>query len=175
MTIGFNPVNLYRTKILIETGTYNGAFSNEMKGYYEKIHTIEVVDDFYNKAVKKFKNDNNIDCHFGDSPVVLEKILDNIKDPVTFWLDAHIQGGNQPKGTEKPLLRELDVISNHEIKDHMIMIDDVRLFGYYGTNKFEIECKLMEINPDYVIEYRMGFQKNDVVVARPDIGKMKFL
>lgn len=165
MTIGFNPIEVAQTNIIIESGTYNGSFTDRVKGDYKHVHTIEIVDKFYQDAVKKFKNDDNITCHRGDSPVVLRKILAQIDEPVSFWLDAHYQGGSQPNATKKPLLEELKAIAGHHIKDHVIMIDDVRLFDVYGTTTKEIEKILKDINPEYTIKYCDGVQANDVIVA----------
>lgn len=166
MTIGFNPIEVAQTDIMIESGTYNGSFSDRVKTDYKHVHTIEIVDKFYQAAVKKFKNDDNVTCHRGNSPIVLRKILAQINEPVTFWLDAHYQGGSQPNDTKKPLLEELKAIAEHHIKDHVIMIDDVRLFHVYGTTTQEIESILKKMNPDYTIEYHDGVQAKDVIVAR---------
>jgi S-adenosylhomocysteine hydrolase len=166
MTINFNPFDVVKHDIIIETGTYNGSFVEKYKNNYKTFHTIEIVNQFYNEAVERFKTDSNVICHLGDSPVVIGNLLKQINEPVTFWLDAHYQGGTQSHETKVPLHRELDVIKTHHIKEHMIMIDDVRLFeNTYGTNKTQVEAKLREINPEYNIQYMMGAVEGDVLVA----------
>lgn len=166
MTINFNPFEVVKHDIIIETGTYNGSFVEKYKSNYKTFHTIEIVQQFYNEAVERFKNDRNVICHLGNSPDVIGNILKTIDEPVTFWLDAHYQGGQQPNETKVPLHRELDVIATHHIKEHMIMIDDVRLFeNTYGTTTTQVEAKLRAINPNYNIQYMMGAVEGDVLVA----------
>jgi hypothetical protein len=137
-----------------------------MKGQYKEIHTIEIAKKFYDLCVKKFEKHKHVHCHLGNSPKILQKILANINEPVTFWLDAHSAGEPQPEDTMIPLLQELEVIKNHPIKSHLIMIDDVRLFQYYGTSKENVEEILKSINSEYVIEYFPGHIDGDVAVAR---------
>lgn len=166
MTIGFNPFEVVKHDVIIETGTYNGSFVEKYKKQYKIFHTIEIVDQFYKEAVERFKNDENVICHLGHSPVVIGNLLKMINEPVTFWLDAHYQGGQQSNDTKVPLHQELQVIKNHHIKEHMIMIDDVRLFeNTYGTTPAKIEAILREINPDYNIQYMNGATPTDVLVA----------
>jgi hypothetical protein len=96
---------------------------------------------------------------------MIQKILDEIDEPVTFWLDAHYQGGQQPGDTRAPIKDELKIIKNHHIKTHMIMIDDVRLFQSYGTSVNEVTKLMLDINPDYTIERKLGIKEGDVIVA----------
>jgi len=167
MTIGFNPTTIATTRILIESGTWKGDFCEKVKNDYQEIHTIEIIEELYNKATERFKNDAHITCHFGNSPEILSKILANINEPATFWLDAHYSYGNQPNDTRAPLIQELDVIAKHTIKQHMIMIDDIRLFHEYGTSVAEVSNILRSINNNYIIKQYPGFKGlNDVLVAR---------
>ena len=153
----------------IEAGRVSPNSVHEtFKDVYKTYHTIEIVERFYNKTKQRFDNPNighNIVFHLGHSPVMIEKILNQIDEPVTFWLDAHYQGGQQPGDTKAPIKDELNVIKNHYIKNHMIMIDDVRLFRQYGTSVNEVTTMLLEINPDYTIERKLGIIEDDVIVA----------
>ena len=164
MTLNFDPRTLKSHNILIESGTFKGEFTERARKWYKRVHTIEVVPDFFHTAQAKFEGTNVI-CHLGDSPIVIQKLLTVIDEPVTFWLDAHYQGGRQPSGTEKPLLRELAAIAGHHIKDHMIMIDDVRLFHLYDTSVEEVRTVLLAINPDYKIVFGDGVIKDDILIA----------
>jgi hypothetical protein len=53
-----------------------------------------------------------------------------------------------------PLLEELTIIRKHEINNHIIIIDDVRLFGNEGYPTLnQIEFVLHKINPQYEIQF----------------------
>lgn len=67
-----------------------------------------------------------------------------------------------------PILQELEAIKNHPIKNHTILIDDVRMFGtrdFDGVTLDQITDKLREINPNYSIFFEKGYQANDILVA----------
>lgn len=166
MPLNFNPKLKQDTDTFIETGTYKGNTLDKIKDNYKSIHTIEIVEEFYNNTKHKFKDFSNIHFHLGDSSKTLKILLEGIDEPVTFWLDAHYQGGIQPNSTKKPLIDELNVIKGHEINTHMIMIDDVRAFHVYGTTVKEVKDKLLQINPNYIIEFDKGVCDNDVLIAR---------
>jgi hypothetical protein len=111
---------------------------------------------------------------FGDSVQVLPKILQNIKEVVVFWLDGHWSMGDTAKGPlDVPLLHELDAISKHPIKNHILLIDDIRLIGnasepVEGWRNFSIQDvkdKILSINPDYKFHFEEGHVKDDILVA----------
>jgi hypothetical protein len=106
----------------------------------------------------------------GDSFKVLPEILSVIDEPVTFWLDGHHSCEDTALGEFwAPLIQELDVIKNHHIKTHTIMIDDMRCWELpnpvHGFYKVDIFNKLKEINFDYQLSYEDGVEKNDILVA----------
>ena len=159
MTLKMNPTTLGDHKILIETGTFQGDFVESVLHEYDHIHTIEILKPLWEKAVDKFKDDDNVTCYLGDSSDKLGEILEDIDEPVIFWLDGHT-------APVSPILKELEIIKNHHIKTHTIMVDDVRQFEKYGTSKEEVRSAPEAINPDYTIEYVNGFIPDDVIVAR---------
>ena len=60
----------------------------------------------------------------------MSELLPKISEPITFWLDGHWSAGDTAQGdTNTPLLQELVEISNHHIKNHTILVDDIRQFG----------------------------------------------
>jgi hypothetical protein len=99
----------------------------------------------------------------GDSATVMKQLMSEIFQPVCFWLDAHAGAAKYAKGEDDvPLFRELEVIKNHGIKNHIISIDDAHMFGKVQTNNqglitcdysnitFErIREKIQAINPKY--------------------------
>jgi hypothetical protein len=96
--------------------------------------------------------------------------MENVNEQVTFWLDGHHSCGDTALGEYwAPLMQELDVIKNHSIKTHTIMIDDMRCWEEpnttHGFYKEDIFKKLMEINSEYKFTYEDGDQENDILVA----------
>lgn len=174
-------------KIFIETGTYLGTGVEIVRNtnMFDEIHSIEIEEHLYNMAVQRFKDDPRVKIWHGDSPDVLrEKILPNIKDRVTFWLDSHCMGSAPfvPSGTigsnkygKCPLLFEVDVIKEFGIKDHIIFMDDQRLFDthYWDFVKREDYLrKVSEINSEYKFKWLDGgfsdgqqHEPDDIIVA----------
>jgi hypothetical protein len=101
--------------------------------------------------------------------------IKEINESITFWLDGHYSSGNTAYDMTQyyPLLKELDAISKHHIKNHTICIDDRRLMkktdentpDNIGVTENEVIEALLKINPKYKIEYRDGYIKDDVIVA----------
>jgi len=123
--------NKFGLKILVETGTYYGDMVEAMKNNFDRIYSIELSRELYEKAKKRFKDEQQIELINGDSAVELKKIIDRLDQPTLFWLDGHYSGGETAKGDKvSPIYEELAHI--FRIKENMryvIIIDDARLFG----------------------------------------------
>jgi hypothetical protein len=121
-----------------------------------------------------YKDDSRVNLHFGDSREVLQKVLENINERCTFWLDAHYCGGESVgiyKGV--PIMEELAAIAKHPIKNHTILIDDMRLlrdkpdvWKPFTLCICDIEEFIHVINPDYVITFGYGEVDNDILIAQ---------
>jgi hypothetical protein len=164
---------------------------------FNKIYTFELGETISRIASKRFKlfdehmgdmskfnfhtDEEDLDFkksstyHYGtvelinsDSVIGLKNLLPNINEPCCFWLDAHAGAAKYARGPKDvPLLDELEVISNHHIKNHIIAIDDVHMLGkiQYNNKTNEQICdysfvteasvfeSLKKINPNYKIEY----------------------
>lgn len=134
----------YGIKTFIESGTYLGMMVKAVKNSFEKIYTIELDYKLYNHVKNKFKNLRYIKVLHGDSSKILPKILEDIKDPCLFWLDAHYSKGITAKGDkESPIMNEISCILAHKIKDHVILIDDADAF--VGKNDYPKISQLRKI------------------------------
>lgn len=161
---------------------------------FDKIYTIELGHDICKIASRRFKllekgpvepnilHTNEMDPEFkkdstetycdgklslinDDSKSGLQKLLPTINEPCCFWLDAHAGASKYARGEEDcPLLQELDIIAQHDIKNHIIAIDDSNLLGTVQKDEFgNIVCdysnitldivqqKILNINPNYDI------------------------
>jgi hypothetical protein len=151
----------YKYEILVETGTYMGDMVEAQKAYFKKIFSIELGLDLFNKAVKRFISDKNVIIMLGDSGKVLPRILSDINEPAILWLDGHYSAGITAKGDKDcPIFEELNAILNSAIFNHVLLIDDARLF--IGQGDYPSIEKLTEYvkskNQNYKVEV-----KNDII------------
>ena len=150
----------YKLQVLVETGTYAGDMVRKCGSYFREIYTIELDSILAHEAENKFRKKKHIHVVLGDSGDKLPDLLKKIDEPVLFWLDGHFSGGVTAKGsTITPLAQELEAISSHRIKEHVILIDDARLLGKddYPTEN-ELTSMLYAINPNYTVNI-----KDDIV------------
>jgi hypothetical protein len=162
-------------KVFVETGTYRGdTVQAALDVGFEKVYSIELDKSRFNKCKRRFEGDSRVELFHGDTIMVLPLIVEKIGQKSTFWLDAHITKGTF--GLKKcPLVEELDIISRHHIKDHVIMIDDRRLLGRkrFGkvTEKSVIKS-ILKVNPNYNIFYHDGLGpknshiEDDIIIAK---------
>lgn len=120
----------------IETGTFRGD-TLAWIAQNEDIHcsSIELSADFYSKAVERFRSQNNVALHFGDSGTLLPQLVSKLKRPALFWLDGHYSGAGTGKAEiDTPIEAELQSIFENPVKSHVVLIDDAHCFD--GTNGY---------------------------------------
>ncbi|MFC1693732.1 hypothetical protein ACFL1R_09530 [Candidatus Latescibacterota bacterium] len=143
--------------IFIETGTYLGEMVLAVKNVFKRIISVELDNTLAGRANKKFAKYNYITIIQGDSGNVLKDILAEIKKPCLFWLDSHYSGGLTAKSdSETPVMQELSHIFDHEIQDHVILIDDARCFN--GENDYpalgELKDFVQSKRPEWCFDVR---------------------
>jgi hypothetical protein len=120
----------YKLKTFVETGTYLGEMVEAVRNSFDKIFSVELSYELFEKAKKKFVPFKHIFIINGDSSKIMRRILSEINGPAIFWLDGHYSGGITARGEkETPIQEELSVILNYDKRKHVIIIDDARLFG----------------------------------------------
>jgi hypothetical protein len=144
-------------EVLIETGTYLGDMVEAQKLRFNKIISIELGEDLFKDAQKRFKNDRNITIVQGDSGKVLPQVLQLISESAVFWLDGHYSAGITAKGLKEcPIYEELDAILSNSKYKHVLLIDDARCFN--GTGDYPTIESLTEFvqkyNPNYKLEIK---------------------
>ena len=160
--------------ILVETGTWTGdGISNALISGYNKVYSCDIDPVMVNNAREKYKN-QNVEILNDNSVIALEKILKDINERCLIYLDAHVMptgkaefefSNHHLELSEKfqskicPVIEELSVVSNHHIKNHTLVIDDLHCFGtwmFEGLTEDEvIEYVKENINQNYNVE-RMG-------------------
>lgn len=120
----------YDLRVLVETGTFFGDMVAAMKGEFAKIYSIELSEELYANAKKRFRKDKNIELICGDSGKVLGDLVERLDEPALFWLDGHYSGGITAKAEiDTPILDEIARILDARERKHVIIIDDARCFG----------------------------------------------
>jgi hypothetical protein len=142
---------------------------------FAEIRSVELSKDLHAKAVKRYAGRGNVRLYCGTSEDQLAAMIADLREPATFWLDAHYSAGITAKGPENsPVIKELRIIGAHPIKTHTILIDDRRQVGtadFDFTTEEQIRSAILAINPAYVISYDTGSTdrpifKDDIIVAR---------
>jgi hypothetical protein len=162
------------TEVFIETGTYMGDTIEYLKNDFKQLFSIELNEDLAAKAVKRFNNESNIRIVQGDSATQLASILSNIQSPVAFWLDGHysseFQSGDEYIVTGKgekdtPVMEELIQITQHSVKNHVILIDDARLFN--GHDDYPTKQQVSEFVKQKLPSHSFSIKK-DIIRILPN-------
>ena len=156
----------YPNLIFIETGSYYGdGIQQALDAGFKKIYSMESSTEFYKECVRRFDGIRKVRLILGESQNVLKKLLIRINKPVTFWLDAHNEVGS-------PLIEELRIIKQHHIKNHTLLIDDLRTWSIEqnGFNTDILMTEILEINPGYVFTFEDGYiHGSDIIGYEKDI------
>ena len=163
----------YINHSFFETGTYLGdSVKLALDCGFKKVISVELMEELQDRNKEIFKNEieeGKVDLIVGDTLLILDSVIENLTERTTFWLDSHQDLG--PAGVHKcPLYEELESIGKSKIKNHTIMIDDMRcLDGRFpwsvGITKDGIIERLKNINPEYKITFERGMIENDIMVA----------
>lgn len=155
----------------VETGAMNGWTANLAKSYgFNKVYSVELQPDLYEQCLSNYPDDNVIKFSCGESPDFLLDLVKDFTEPVTFWLDAHRSGSDgimpgSPKYGPCPLVEELQAIATSPCKNHVLIIDDIRLFGTHEwgyVKKDDVLNEIYKINPDYKIIYLDGDEEGNL-------------
>ena len=173
--IGPQGFGAYLNPFFVETGTYGGdGVQKALNAGFPHVCSIEANLNLFKGAKKRFAHDKRVQISLGDSATKLWSIIENISEPITFWLDAHIYPPRPDGGPNCPLIQELDQIKRHPIKIHTLLIDDMHCCGtaaFDFMTREDFISKILEINPAYNIFYIDGGDdgeyKNNVMVALP--------
>lgn len=162
----------YKTNIFVETGTCEGGgVALALSLGFDKIYSIEINLERQLRNMDRFIRNSRVTLLTGDSGLEFPQLIPMINEQATFWLDAHCERKSQVMRTWCPLYEELAAISRSSIKNHIIMIDDMRVIGVtkWGKRvaKDRIINMIMTINPEYKISYEDNtIAQNDILVAK---------
>lgn len=170
----------YMNNYFIEAGSFKGdTIQLALDAGFQYIRSIELNFKNFESCYKRFEHEKNVTLYFGESEKFLWSMIRDIKEPFTFWGDAHYSGCGETYVTSKgstfsSIMSDLYTIRLHPIKNHTIIIDDIRDFGTQNMDYVKLDdiLKILKsINPDYNISYDTGDEtneifKNDILVAK---------
>lgn len=138
--------------IFIESGTYYGETTQLASLLFNKIYSIELDLNLFNKSKELFKNNQNVTILQGDTIKILPKLLSEVNHNTIFWLDGHNSGPGTSVGEiDFPALQECEIIDKMFLgKYGLILIDDVRMFG--SGHSAQIDNSLIDISIDKIIK-----------------------
>jgi len=188
MPISFDLENIRQTHNCMnyfETGLWdprqNVSSKQALKCNFDKVFCIEIRKDWVKLGQQIFKEDiesGRYNLYLDDSTNMKNYLTgDEWKHKTMFFLDAHVDNSNIHNYTKKcPLFEELSAIGNLERKDHIILIDDLRIIKgrqfpwgerSYGNINFleQIKNKILSINENYKFSTLNGHIENDVLIA----------
>ena len=178
---------LFAIDVFIEIGTYLGDTTARAAEVFNEVHTIELAQELYIKAIERFHNWKNVSVYLGSSELVFQYLLSNIHKRTLFYLDGHYSGHGTARGSfDTPVLKELQAIEHAKKIDSVILIDDIRLFQpscfpekfltvNMGLETYpdlkEIVAVLLRINPNYHIcflgDALLAFPNQDGIYVSP--------
>src|SRR6267154_2221478 len=97
----------------IETGTFLGNTIASLQTDFDKLISIELSEELYDKARLRFSALSNVELIRGDSAGHLAQALNQCNGSNTLvWLDAHYSGGVTAKGSKNtPILQEIENVT----------------------------------------------------------------
>ena len=153
----------YINRVFVETGSnYGDGIQQALDEGFEVVFSIEIDKERWEHCQERFKDNPNVHLLLGDTVSVLGTLLRYIEEPVTFWLDAHKGNG------KSPLLKEIEIIRNHPVKTHTILVDDLRDWKKEkcGFDTEILKHKISKINNAYTFVLEDGYVKDDILVAK---------
>jgi hypothetical protein len=107
-----------------------GEMVEALRGLFEKVYSIELSENYAQRARQYFRRQKNVKIMQGDSGDVIASLMHEINKPALFWLDGHYSADNTARGKKStPIMEELDHILRAQEMRHVILIDDARAFG----------------------------------------------
>jgi len=151
--------------VLVETGTFHGDMIEATRSHFREIYSIELGQELYRAACRRFARHGHVRLLQGSSEVVLRELLPKLKGTPLIWLDAHYTGDGTARGeSDTPIVEELEAILEQKQIDAVVLIDDARLFD--GTNGYPTLLSVREMilgrRGDWVVEVR-----DDIIRAHP--------
>lgn len=139
----------YGLRTLVETGTFMGDMLEAQKDDFDRLISVELSPELYDKARQRFSSEPRIELVQGDSSALIDGIVGQLQQPALFWLDGHYSGGETALGSlQTPIVQELNAVLKARVP-HVILVDDARCFN--GTQDYpdvaSLEALVRKLRP----------------------------
>lgn len=160
----------YNIKTAVETGTFVGNTTEFLVEAFNKVYTIDIFNEFVEKARARFSKFYDISCVCGNSLDMLESIckMINKDEIVLFFLDAHgnyvgdlinlglrkDEGQSRKYYSEEfdsnlcPVRQEIEIISKHFKDKCVIIVDDV--YNPHNTDSGHVNFGGVQLGYDFL-------------------------
>ena len=142
----------YKIRNFIETGTYVGVNAELHSKNFECVHTVEKVEEYYDKAVRRLFEYDNILLALASSIDWLKWVVKYYSDSMVY-LDAHFYDPKMPKGKGKfVILDELKSLKDY--KGPIIIHDFDNGLGHIVYDDISLDMNLLRpglkgVNPNF--------------------------
>lgn len=144
-----------KVNTIYESGTNEGLQTIVLSEVFQSVITVELDENYYNKAKENLKENKNIIMYHNDTLNILPQVCKYEYEPLAFYLDAHYCKCEPPVNkSEFPLFKELELIKKRFKKD-IIIIDDVHTFGLQ-RNELKLDESIKEwelVTPENLLIY----------------------
>jgi len=164
----------YRT--LVETGTWQGdGIDTALQAGFAQVVSCDVNGELVEAARRRFTAKPVRVLH-SPSEEMLSNVVPMLTEPSVFFLDAHampvdvafaefstmtlMKGHESNAGLQCPIEKELSIILNVELAEHVILIDDAQCFGtwmFHGLTEDDVRHQVESISPG---KYRFSHYEN---------------
>lgn len=128
-------------RVFVETGTHAGDTLAAMLAepvIIDRAFSAELSGSHFERVAERFEDEPRLELYHGDSARYVLELLPRLGAPALFWLDAHPgEPGTAGRYGESPLREELRAIFAAPRFDHVVLVDDVRLFTERGWPSVE--------------------------------------
>ncbi|CAB4943471.1 MAG: hypothetical protein F2812_16840 [Actinobacteria bacterium] len=155
----------FQVGAFVETGTYRGDTLALVGKLVARAISIELDERLADLARKRFSRVPQVEIITGDSAQVLPGVVDDLSNVALFWLDGHFSDGVTALGDQvTPIEQELRTVLRPGGVDHIVLIDDERLFD--GTDGYPMLSTVRALAE----ELRPGWSflvENDIIRMHP--------
>jgi len=163
-----DDIKYQNIKYFVETGTYHADTTLMAADHYEKVYTMEIVQNLYEGSKKRAleAGKNNIEFLLGDSVQHLKTIVPKVKEGAVFFIDAHQSGPDTSNnGKQVPLMEELKVILSTKLGPSLFIFDDTRFWVQHDQHAWDwadvSEQGIIKTFFDHNYHVEKFFVKND--------------